>query len=59
VLHPFKNKGLELTRKDLLDQLNLDMSDEELEKFTKEAEEYCREKGIACSEDEKWLGDSA
>jgi hypothetical protein len=23
--------------------------------FTKEAEEYCREKGIACSEDEKWL----
>jgi hypothetical protein len=24
--------------------------------FTKEAEDYCREKGIACSEDEKWLG---
>ncbi|MCK4765711.1 MAG: hypothetical protein KAW12_26160 [Candidatus Aminicenantes bacterium] len=24
--------------------------------FTKEAEEYCREKGIACSEDERWLG---
>jgi hypothetical protein len=23
--------------------------------FTKEAEEYCREKGIACSEDDKWL----
>jgi hypothetical protein len=23
--------------------------------FTKEAEEYCREKGIACSQDEKWL----
>jgi hypothetical protein len=23
--------------------------------FTKEAEEYCKEKGIACSEDEKWL----
>jgi hypothetical protein len=23
--------------------------------FTAEAEEYCREKGIACSEDEKWL----
>ena len=23
--------------------------------FTKEAEDYCREKGIACSEDEKWL----
>jgi hypothetical protein len=23
--------------------------------FTKEAEEYCREKGIACSEDESWL----
>jgi hypothetical protein len=23
--------------------------------FTKEAEEYCREKGIACSEDERWL----
>jgi hypothetical protein len=23
--------------------------------FTSEAEEYCREKGIACSEDEKWL----
>jgi hypothetical protein len=23
--------------------------------FTKEAEEYCRERGIACSEDEKWL----
>ncbi len=25
--------------------------------FTGEAEEYCREKGIACSEDERWLGD--
>ncbi|HLP59217.1 MAG TPA: hypothetical protein VK186_10325, partial [Candidatus Deferrimicrobium sp.] len=24
--------------------------------FTAEAEEYCREKGIAYSEDEKWLG---
>jgi hypothetical protein len=23
--------------------------------FTKEAEEYCREKGIACSEDKRWL----
>jgi hypothetical protein len=23
--------------------------------FTREAEEYCREKGIACSEDERWL----
>ena len=23
--------------------------------FTKEAEVYCREKGIACSEDEKWI----
>jgi hypothetical protein len=23
--------------------------------FTKEAEEYCRESGIACSEDERWL----
>jgi hypothetical protein len=23
--------------------------------FTKEAEDYCQEKGIACSEDEKWL----
>ena len=23
--------------------------------FTKEAENYCREKGIACSEDESWL----
>jgi hypothetical protein len=23
--------------------------------FTEEAEEYCREKGIACSDDEKWL----
>jgi hypothetical protein len=23
--------------------------------FTREAEEYCREKGIACSEDKKWL----
>jgi hypothetical protein len=23
--------------------------------FTKEAENYCREKGIACSEDETWL----
>jgi hypothetical protein len=23
--------------------------------FTKEAEEYCYEKGIACSEDERWL----
>jgi hypothetical protein len=23
--------------------------------FTTEAEEYCREKGIACSEDERWL----
>jgi hypothetical protein len=23
--------------------------------FTKEAEEYCREKGIACSEDDRWL----
>jgi hypothetical protein len=23
--------------------------------FTKEAEAYCREKGIACSEDERWL----
>ncbi len=25
--------------------------------FTQEAEDYCREKGIACSEDERWLGD--
>ncbi len=25
--------------------------------FTTEAEAYCREKGIACSEDERWLGD--
>ncbi len=24
--------------------------------FTGEAEDYCREKGIACSEDERWLG---
>jgi len=23
--------------------------------FTVEAEAYCREKGIACSEDERWL----
>ncbi|MCP4152557.1 MAG: hypothetical protein GY757_32775, partial [bacterium] len=23
--------------------------------FTREAEDYCREKGIACSEDERWL----
>jgi hypothetical protein len=23
--------------------------------FTAEAEDYCREKGIACSEDERWL----
>ncbi|MCP4149639.1 MAG: hypothetical protein GY757_17975, partial [bacterium] len=23
--------------------------------FTKEAEDYCKQKGIACSEDEKWL----
>jgi hypothetical protein len=23
--------------------------------FTAEAEEYCKEKGIACSEDERWL----
>ena len=23
--------------------------------FTVEVEEYCREKGIACSEDERWL----
>ena len=23
--------------------------------FTKEAEDYCKEKGIACSEDKKWL----
>ena len=23
--------------------------------FTKEAEEYCKERGIACSEDERWL----
>jgi hypothetical protein len=23
--------------------------------FTKDAEEYCREKGIACSEDDRWL----
>jgi hypothetical protein len=23
--------------------------------FTGEAEEYCQEKGIACSEDERWL----
>jgi hypothetical protein len=24
--------------------------------FTKEAEDYCKEIGIACSEDERWLG---
>jgi len=24
--------------------------------FTREAEDYCRDKGIACSDDEKWLG---
>ena len=23
--------------------------------FTKEAEDYCRERGIACSDDERWL----
>jgi len=23
--------------------------------FTKEADEYCKTKGIACSEDERWL----
>jgi hypothetical protein len=23
--------------------------------FTKDAENYCREQGIACSEDERWL----
>jgi hypothetical protein len=23
--------------------------------FTKEAEDYCKEKGIACSEDVRWL----
>ncbi|MGD2092983.1 MAG: hypothetical protein PVH61_42870 [Candidatus Aminicenantes bacterium] len=23
--------------------------------FTKDAEDYCKEKGIACSEDERWL----
>jgi hypothetical protein len=23
--------------------------------FTPEVEEYCKEKGIACSEDERWL----
>jgi hypothetical protein len=27
--------------------------------FTKEAENYCKEKGIACSEDERWLEDSS
>ncbi len=32
VLHLFKHKGKELTRKDILKQLNLDMTDEELEK---------------------------
>ena len=32
VLHLFKHKGRELTRKDLLEQLNLEMTDEELEK---------------------------
>jgi len=32
VLHLFKNKDRELTRKELLDQLQLDMTDEELEK---------------------------
>jgi hypothetical protein len=26
--------------------------------FTKEAEDYCKEKGIAYSDDERWLGDS-
>ncbi|MCI0471892.1 MAG: hypothetical protein L0Y73_09550, partial [Candidatus Aminicenantes bacterium] len=25
--------------------------------FTEEAEEYCKEKGIACSDDERWVGD--
>jgi hypothetical protein len=24
--------------------------------FTTDAEDYCKEKGIACSEDERWLG---
>jgi len=23
--------------------------------FTKEAEDYCKEKGLACSDDERWL----
>jgi hypothetical protein len=27
--------------------------------FTKEAEDYCKNKGIACSEDERWLGGSS
>ncbi|MCP4151907.1 MAG: hypothetical protein GY757_29465 [bacterium] len=31
VLHLFKNKGRELTRKEILDDLNLDISDEKLE----------------------------
>jgi hypothetical protein len=26
--------------------------------FTREAEDYCREKGIACSDDERWLGNN-
>lgn len=27
--------------------------------FTREAEEYCKERGIGCSEDERWLGGSS
>jgi hypothetical protein len=27
--------------------------------FTGEAEEYCKKKGIACSEDERWLEGSS
>jgi len=124
VLHLCKNNHRELTRKEIMDDLELDMTDEQLELklkalikadiinqgqtnfdyrgvsdnifdkvfrgvyekeilnfdvreikkeygeeletlkkqyagFNKEAEAYCREKGIACSEDNKWLGGTA
>ena len=57
VLYLCQHRDREVTRRELLEKLPLNMDDFIFSRsgFTKEAEDYRKEKGIACSEDEKWL----
>jgi hypothetical protein len=55
-----KDEAMELEKKfsEVKEQENIDRAVGfifSLSGFTKDAEDYCKEKGIACSEDERWL----